>query len=118
MPLPYSPRRARNGHDALDGRSAGPPRCELPARATNCDLGSSRALSTIVHASGCEPLLLYALLYRTDACLPSQLDRTLTDFVLNWCWFLRPEGRANLTLLEADVSGGRRLNSILFELHV
>ena len=30
------------------------------------DLGTSRALSTIAHASGCASLLLYVLLYRTD----------------------------------------------------
>lgn len=47
------------------------------------DLGSSRALSTIVHASGCAPLLLYVLLYRTDVYLPGQLDRILIDFALS-----------------------------------
>ena len=41
------------------------------------------ALSTIVHASGCVPLLLYVLLYRADAYLPGQLDRTLADFALS-----------------------------------
>ena len=36
-----------------------------------------------MHASGCAPLLLYVLLYRTDAHLPGELDRTLTDFALS-----------------------------------
>ncbi len=37
-------------------------------------------MSTVVHASGCAPLLLYVLLYRTDAYSPGQLGRSLTDF--------------------------------------
>ena len=44
------------------------------------DLDSSRALCTIVHASGCASPLLYVLLYRPDASLPGQIDRTLIDF--------------------------------------
>jgi hypothetical protein len=38
------------------------------------DLGCSRALSTIVHASGWVSLLLYIPLYLADAYLPGQLD--------------------------------------------
>jgi hypothetical protein len=47
------------------------------------DLGSSRALSTIVHACGCAPLLLYVLMYRTDAYSLGQFDRTLTESALS-----------------------------------
>ncbi len=69
----YSVARLQSGHLDANYRRA---------RRTG-DLGSSRALSTIVRASGCASLLLYVLLYRTDAYLPGQLDRTLIDFALS-----------------------------------
>jgi hypothetical protein len=40
------------------------------------------ALSTVVHASGCAPLLLFILLDRLDAYLPGQLDRNPADLAI------------------------------------
>lgn len=72
-----------------DAWSASSPQCTDPLDANYRrarepdDLGSSQALSSVVHASRCASLLLYVLLYvllyRTDVYLPpGQLDRTLT----------------------------------------
>ena len=46
-------------------------------------LGSSQALSTVVHASGCASLLLYVLLYGVDVQVSGQLGQILARSVLS-----------------------------------
>jgi hypothetical protein len=67
LPSPYSPDRARNGHDAPVADRADHLHANYWRVRGPDDLGSLQRLCTVTQASGCASLLPYVLLYEVDA---------------------------------------------------